>query len=79
MARSKHKPKKATQATTTVTSKNGPVHEKTEYRLFNTTTMVKPSGKRSISGKKHMVGSVTKHKGNRRISKRYAKRFERRS
>ncbi len=71
----KKKLKKATEATTNVTAKHGPVSEKTDYRLFNTTTMVKPSGKRSISGKKGMVGSVKKHNGHRKIAARFAKRF----
>ncbi len=71
----KKKLKNATQATTTTTAKNGPIHEKTDYKLFNTTTMVKPSGKRSISGKKGMVGSVKKHNGHRKIAARFAKNF----
>ena len=74
----KKKLKKATQATTSTHVKSGPISEKTDYRLFNTTTMVKPAGKRSISGRKGMVGKVTKHKGTHNVTKRFAKSFTKR-
>lgn len=69
----KQKLKKATEATTSTNSKSGPIHEKTDYRLFNTTSMVKPTGKRKIAGK--TIGKVTKHRGTRTITKRFAKSF----